>query len=200
MQPKPSECALTLQQNQLAIDVTSRYGVFDNVLALFAPKHQDAYVVDEKRCYFGTAPMLLQLKLAYGKNAPIEWLSYQIIDLNRYSNCKIMTDYQVKSLACTIYKEYYYLKLTEVMVFFSKVKAAEYGQLFYGAVDPIPLMGALKKFAEERADMVRKKEEEEARAERNKPREGIMKPHEVQALRERLQREWEEQQTNQTQK
>ena len=118
--------------------------------------------------------MLLQLKYAYGDSAPIEWLTYQILDLNRYSNCKMMTDYQVKSLAYTIYKDYYYLKLTEVMMFFSKVKAADYGQLFFGAVDPIPLMGALKRFAEDRAEMVRIKEEADARAEREKPRIGTI--------------------------
>lgn len=194
MQPKQSGCALDLRQNELAREVTGRYGSFDNVLSLFAPKYQGTYTLDEHRCYFGTAPRLSHLGFAYGKNAPIEWLSYQIIDLNRYANCKTMTDYQVKSLAKAIFKEYYFLKLTEVMMFFAKVKAAEYGQLFFGAVDPIPLMGALKKFAEERAEIVRKQEEKEARAEREREREAnrpfILKPHEVQALRERLQAQW----------
>ena len=194
LQPKQSECALTLRQRELAREVTDLYGAFDNVLGLFAPKYQGEYTLDEYRCHFGTAPMLNQLHFAYGKSAPIEWLSYQIIDLNRYANCKMMTDYQVKSLAHTIYKEYYFLKLTEVMLFFHKVKSAEYGQLFFGAVDPIPLMVALKKFAEERAEVVRKKENEEARAERerNANRPDILKPHEVQALRERLQAQWAE--------
>lgn len=202
MQPKPSGCALTSSQNALAREVTSRYGSFDNVLGLFAPKHQGEYTLNVQRCYFGTAPRLLGLRFAYGDNAPIEWLSYQIIDLNRYSNCKMMTDYQVKSLAQTIYKDYYYLNLTEVMLFFGKVKAAEYGQLFYGAVDPIPLMGALKQFAEERAEIVRKHEDEEAWAARQREYEAnrhtYLKPHEVQALRKRLQAQWaEEEKSNQ---
>lgn len=194
MQPKQSGCALDLRQNELAREVIGRYGSFDNVLELFAPKFQGKYVLDEHRCYFGVAPRLSHLGFAYGKSAPIEWLSYQIIDLNRYANCKPMTDYQVKSLAQTIFKEYYYLKLTEVMMFFSKVKSAEYGQLFFGAVDPIPLMGALNKFAEERAEIVRKQEDKDARVEREREREArrpfILKPHEVQALRERLQAQW----------
>lgn len=194
MQPRQSGCALTIRQNEIASEVTSRYGSFDNVLNLFAPKYQGQYTLDEHRCYFGVAPRLSHLKFAYGDSAPIEWLSYQLIDLNRYSNCKMMTDYQVKSLAQIIFKEYYYFKLTEVMMFFNKVKSAEYGQLFFGAVDPIPLMGAMKKFAEDRAEIIRKKEEEEARAEREREahRPGILKPHEVQALRERLQAQWAE--------
>lgn len=189
-----------MRQNELKHEVTSRYGTFDNVLNLFAPKYQGQYTLDEHRCYFGVAPRLSHLKFAYGDSAPIEWLSYQLIDLNRYSNCKMMTDYQVKSLAQIIFKEYYYFKLTEVMMFFNKVKSAEYGQLFFGAVDPIPLMGALKRFAEDRAEIIRKKEEEEARAEREREahRPGILKPHEVQALRERLQAQWaEEEKSNQ---
>lgn len=202
MQPKQSGCALTTRQNEIVSEVTSRYGSFDNVLNLFAPKYQGQYTLDEHRCYFGVAPRLSHLKFAYGDSAPIEWLSYQLIDLNRYSNCKMMTDYQVKSLAQTIYKNYFYLKLSEVMLFFNKVKSAEYGQLFFGAVDPIPLMGALNKFAEERAEIVRKQEDKDARAEREREREArrpfILKPHEVQALRERLQAQWaEEEKTNQ---
>lgn len=202
LQPRQSGCALTSRQNELAHEVTGRYGSFDNVLKLFAPKYQGKYTLDEHRCYFGVAPRLSHLQFAYGNSAPIEWLSYQIIDLNRYSNCKMMTDYQVQSLAHGIYKTYYYFNLTEVMLFFNKVKSAEYGQLFFGAVDPIPLMGALKKFAEERAEIVRKQEEEDARAERERERETnrpfILKPHEVQALRERLQAQWaEEEKSNQ---
>jgi len=200
LQPKQSGCALTIRQNEIANEVTSRYGSFDNVLSLFAPKFQGTYTIDEHRCYFGTAPRLSHMRFAYGESAPIEWLSYQIIDLNRFSNCKMMTDYQVKSLAQAIFKNYFYLKLSEVMLFFNKVKAAEYGQLFFGAVDPIPLMGALKKFAEDRAEIIRKKEEEEARAEREREahRPGVLKPNEVQALRERLQAQWaEEEKLNQ---
>ena len=203
MQPKPSGCALTSSQNALAREVTSRYGSLDNVLDLFAPKHQGDYTLNVQRCYFGTAPRLLGLKFAYGDSAPIEWLSYQIIDLNRYSNCKMMTDYQVRELASIISREYFFLSLTELMLFFAKVKSAEYGQLFYGAVDPIPLMGALKRFAEERAEIVRKHEDEEARAARQREYEAnrhtYLKSHEVQALRKRLQAQWaEEEKLNQT--
>lgn len=203
LQPKPSGCALTSSQNALAREVTSRYGSLDNVLDLFAPKHQGDYTLNVQRCYFGTAPMLLGLRFAYGDSAPIEWLSYQIIDLNRYSNCKMMTDHQVRELASIISREYYFLSLTELMLFFNKVKAAEYGQLFYGVVDPIPLMGALKRFAEDRADIVRRHEEAEEHARREREREAArhtyLKPHEVQALRKRLQAKWaEEEKSNQT--
>lgn len=201
MQPKQSGCALTIRQNEIASEVTSRYGAFDNVLSLFAPKFQGTYTIDEHRCYFGTAPKLSHLVFAYGKSAPIEWLSYQILDLNRYANCKPMTDHQVRELASIISREYFFLSLTELMLFFAKVKSAEYGQLFFGAVDPIPLMIALRRFAEERAEIVRKHEEEELRVERERDahRPGILKPHEVQALRERLQAQWaEEEKSNQT--
>lgn len=176
--PKPSDCAITSSQKDLANGVISIYGTYDNVLKIFAPKFQGDYALQEYRCYFGTAPMLIQLFYAYGKSAPIEWLSYQITDLNRYANCKMMTDFQVMSLAQLIYKDYYYLKLTEVMLFFNKIKSAEYGKLFFGSVDTIPVMSALKKFAEERAEIVRKKEAADARAEREKPRTDVISPEE----------------------
>lgn len=201
LQPKPSGCALTLSQRGLINDVVSRYGTFDNILELFAPKYQQQYIVDVERCYFGHAPSLTALRLAYGDTAPVEWLTYQIIDLNRFSNCKPMTDHQVRELASIIVKDYYFLKLTELMDFFSRVKSGDYGKLFYGAVDPMEVIFALRRYADDRAEIIRRKEEDEAREEREREarRPDILKPAEIQALRERLQAKWaEEEKQNKT--
>lgn len=201
MQPKPSGCELTLSQRELVNNVVSRYGAFDNILELFAPKHQQQYIVDVERCYFGHAPSLTALRLAYGDTAPVEWLTYQIIDLNRFSNCKPMTDHQVRELASIIVKDYYFLKLTELMDFFSRVKSGDYGKLFYGAVDPMEVIFALRRYADDRAEIIRRKEEDEAREEREREacRPDILRPAEIQALRERLQAKWaEEEKQNKT--
>jgi hypothetical protein len=181
--------------------VVSRYGAFDNILELFAPKYQQQYIVDVERCYFGHAPSLTALRLAYGDTAPVEWLTYQIIDLNRFSNCKPMTDHQVRELASIIVKDYYFLKLTELMDFFSRVKSGDYGKLFYGAVDPMEVIFALRRYADDRAEIIRRKEEDEAREEREREarRPDILRPAEIQALRERLQAKWaEEEKQNKT--
>lgn len=203
LQPKPSGCALTLSQRGLINDVVSRYGTFDNILALFAPRYQQQYVADVERCYFGHAPSLTALRLAYGDTAPVEWLTYQIIDLNRFSNCRPMTDHQVRELASIITKEYYFLKLTELMDFFYRVKSCEYGKLFYGSVDPMEVIVALRRYADDRAEIIRRKEEADDRAEREREREArranALKPAEIQALRERLQAKWaEEEKQNKT--
>ncbi len=201
MQPKPSGCELTLSQRELVNNVVSRYGAFDNILELFAPKYQQQYIVDVERCYFGHAPSLTALRLAYGDTAPVEWLTYQIIDLNRFSNCKPMTDHQVRELASIIVKDYYFLKLTELMDFFSRVKSGDYGKLFYGAVDPMEVIFALRRYADDRAEIIRRKEEDEAREEREREarRPDILRPAEIQALRERLQAKWaEEEKQNKT--
>lgn len=201
MQPKPSGCELTLSQRELVNNVVSRYGAFGNILELFAPKYQQQYIVDVERCYFGHAPSLTALRLAYGDTAPVEWLTYQIIDLNRFSNCKPMTDHQVRELASIIVKDYYFLKLTELMDFFSRVKSGDYGKLFYGAVDPMEVIFALRRYADDRAEIIRRKEEDEAREEREREarRPDILRPAEIQALRERLQAKWaEEEKQNKT--
>lgn len=190
-----------MSQRGLINDVVSRYGTFDNILELFAPKYQQQYIVDVERCYFGHAPSLTALRLAYGDTAPVEWLTYQIIDLNRFSNCKPMTDHQVRELASIIVKDYYFLKLTELMDFFSRVKSGDYGKLFYGAVDPMEVIFALRRYADDRAEIIRRKEEDEAREEREREarRPDILKPAEIQALRERLQAKWaEEEKQNKT--
>lgn len=190
-----------MSQRGLINDVVSRYGTFDNILELFAPKYQQQYIVDVERCYFGHAPSLTALRLAYGDTAPVEWLTYQIIDLNRFSNCKPMTDHQVRELASIIVKDYYFLKLTELMDFFSRVKSGDYGKLFYGAVDPMEVIFALRRYADDRAEIIRRKEEDEAREEREREarRPDILKPAEIQSLRERLQAKWaEEEKQNKT--
>lgn len=192
--PKPSGCGLTLSQRELVNNVVSRYGAFDNVLVLFAPKHQQQYVADVERCYFGQAPSLTDLRLAYGGTAPVEWLTYQIIDLNRFSNCRPMSDHQVRELASIITKDYYYLKLTELMDFFVRVKSGYYGRLFYGSVDPMEIIFALRRYSDDRAEIIRRKEEADARAEREREarRTVALKPAEIRALRERLQAQWAE--------
>lgn len=190
-----------MSQRGLINDVVSRYGTFDNILELFAPKYQQQYIVDVERCYFGHAPSLTALRLAYGDTAPVEWLTYQIIDLNRFSNCKPMTDHQVRELASIIVKDYYFLKLTELMDFFSRVKSGDYGKLFYGAVDPMEVIFTLRRYADDRAEIIRRKEEDEAREEREREarRPDILRPAEIQALRERLQAKWaEEEKQNKT--
>lgn len=68
-------------------------------------------------------------------------------------------------LAELIVTDYYYLKLTELMMFFHRFKASRYGQ-FYGNISPMTITNALRAFMRERMDVYCKHEEKEQRKRR----------------------------------
>ena len=130
-------------------------------MLVFNPDLQLACAKNEERAYFGTAPTLVVMNHAYTDTAAEQWLVPQLIDLCAYCGVKEkLNERQLKQLACTIVTEHGDLKATEVMLFFYKFKAGRYGQ-FYGSVDPIIIMQALKKFIKERDRMIEQKESEE---------------------------------------
>ena len=102
--------------------------------------------------------------------AAIAWLVPQLTNLAEFSNCKTsFGKEQIRSCAEMIVAEYYYMKMTELMLFFYKFKNGEYGQ-FYGSVSPMVIMVSLRQFKRERNDaifqhesLLKEKEREESR-------------------------------------
>lgn len=142
------------------------------------------------------APELVLLDAAYGKNAAVVWLMAQLHAVGEFAGVREkMDEMQTMELARVIRAEYGYLTVTEMMYFFFNLKAGKYGK-FYGAVDPMVITEALGKFLDERDRHLTKRANEAARAEReswhNRP--GILNPKQVQELRERMERQWEEEQ------
>lgn len=71
-----------------------------------------------------------------------------------------MTAEQVRQTAAIIANEFYFLKLTELMLFFHRVKAGTFGR-FYGTVDPMEVCLWLRQWvAGERARIVAAEERE----------------------------------------
>ncbi len=142
----------------------------DNFLALFNPSKQVAYTRDLAKAFRGTAPSLGLVAKAFGSCARDTWLDIQLTELAAFSGCKDkLTDHQVQGLIDIIAEEYSYLKVTELMYFFRKFKAGEYGK-FYGAVDPITITCALKDFCDDRRTILSRLENaEKEKRERNDP-------------------------------
>lgn len=88
------------------------------------------------------------------------WLVPQLYNLSEYCGCK--EKLQGKSLeecAYVIATEFYYLKISELMLFFNRFKAGRYGR-FYGSVDPVVITTSLRDFLNERAFAYEKHEQE----------------------------------------
>lgn len=64
-----------------------------------------------------------------------------------------MSPQQVLDCARTISSMYYYLKVSELMLFFFRFKAGKYGR-FYGSVDPMAITSALIDFLDERDSVI----------------------------------------------
>lgn len=89
-----------------------------------------------ERSLTGDAPTVRQLLYSYQMEHLEVWVRAQVHDLNEYVGVKQkMETTQMKDLARTIILKSKHLKASEVLLFFHKLKAGDFGG-FYGAVDP----------------------------------------------------------------
>lgn len=137
----------------------------------FAGRHPD-------RAYFGEAPSLAILRKTYGEDFPGTWLLPQILDLVAFSNSKgTLSGEQAEFLADAIANEYYYLKASELQLFFYRFKCGAYGK-FYGSVDPMMIMQGLRQFLKERDFAIGEHRKELERMERERSAEDAVTPKE----------------------
>lgn len=120
---------------------------------------------DVSRCINGTAPTLANLRVEYGEKLAESWLEIQLQDLSEFSGCKDkLSIEQIEQTARVINVEFYYLKVTELMLFFFRFKAGKYGR-FYGAVDGLVITTALQDFLQYRAQEIDKYKEYQRKSE-----------------------------------
>ena len=93
------------------------------------------------------------------------WLIPQLYDLSEY--CGVKDKLEGKSLeecASVIASEFYFLKVSELMLFFHRFKSGRYGKL-YGSVDPLAITTSLREFLKERAREIERRKSMEMEAE-----------------------------------
>lgn len=84
-----------------------------------------------------------------------------LYDIQEYCGTKTKwSTNQLSQLAHMIAREYFYLKVTELMLFFVRFKGAHYGR-FYGVEDPMVVTCALRTFISERNDIIARCEQEQ---------------------------------------
>lgn len=152
----------------------SRAGDFTKFMTSLNPVRQLEICASTDDCIFGGYPTLAEVKRDYGSNAATAWLIPQLFDLSEFCGCKgKITDDQMRQVATIIANTYYYLKVSELMLFFYRFKSGRYGK-FYGAVDPLVITTSLRTFILERNDEIARHDAEEQRrrdeADRRNPR------------------------------
>ena len=175
---------------QKADTLLSQHGSIKAFMLANNPSVQQAVAQDEGRAILGTAPMLCTIDAAYGEGSAAQWLIPQLHDMCVAVGVKTkLDDAQLKQLATMIRDEFGFLKTTEVMLFMWRLKGGHYGE-FYGSVDIQRIMRALRgKYIDERVKIIDRNVGEQKDRERQERAKTALKPHEIEALRKRLQQE-----------
>lgn len=122
----------------------NRYPDLDAFMVSMNPSAQQYCAEHTDRVFNGNAPSMVVMDTAYGKDAATRWMLPQLLNLALYCGVKEKLDVeQATELARIIRTEFGYLNAAELMLFFYRFKSGRYGR-FYGAVDPLEIMIALR--------------------------------------------------------
>lgn len=166
------------------------------MMKTFNPGVQLSLCQDSSACIFGDYPSLAVMKSAFGFNAPIAWLVPQLYNLSEYCGCRDkLQGAQLEECAGVIATNFYWLKISEMMLFFHRFKSGMYGR-FYGSVDPLIIIEALRKFVSERNTEIDKRESEERMRRIEESRKGTMTYQEFLKLKQQQEEQKNESETD----
>ena len=170
-QPKPQASLPALQQKTMLI---SKYGDRETCMVRYNPDMQRQLCQDSDECFYGDHPTLGQLRAAYGNNAPVMWLIPQLYNLSEYCGCRDkLQGRSLEECAEVITQHFYYLKVSEIMLFLNQFKAGRYGR-FYGSIDPLVIVTSLRDFLIERSAAIDRMEAKERDRQREESKIGAV--------------------------
>lgn len=127
-----------------------RYGDGKRFLAIFTPELQNAAARCLERTYTGTAPTLATIATGYGEPLAVVWICTLLENVNLFAGVKEkMPVCRQKELSALMLTEYPFLKASELLLFFFRLKCGRYGR-FYGTVDALTISSSLLLFMDER--------------------------------------------------
>ena len=180
LQMQQSENEPTMQQassqnlSEKSREIINIYKSREDFMKRINPDVQKLICHDANRCHFGAAPTLGEINAAFGSNTASAWLVPQLYNLSEYCGCKDkLTGNELKECAQVIANEYYFLKVSELMLFFYRFKFGKYGR-FYGSVDPMIVTTSLQSFMKERDKAYEAKEREERDEKERESRRGAI--------------------------
>ncbi len=153
----PQQKELAKQQTSLILccqrkaEIMEKFGsTAKEFLLTVTPTQQSVLHKNIHECYFGCYPTLEELNATYSSKTAQAWLVPQLVDLSEYCGVKEkFTINQLRQCSDIIASDYSYLKVSEIMLFLARFKRCCYGR-FYGSVDPLIIIEALKEFCRER--------------------------------------------------
>lgn len=125
-----------------------RYGSLQRFKDAFSPASMRIVAEDPERAYYGTAPTLADVRLAYGGDADAVWLCMLMDDFIEYCGKGCLSGSQIMRVVQRLSMKSH-LKVTEFMLFFWRLGNAEYGRIF-GSIDPLFITDSFNKFLKQR--------------------------------------------------
>lgn len=138
-----------------------------NLMRLYNPAMQVKYGSYPARCVMGKAPTLAKVRKEYGEQVALDWLKVQINDYQNFVAVKgenELPDETEREMAALILGDWYFLKMTEIMLFFRWLKTGRYGEL-YGRINPQTFFCKLREFVRERNEIIYREENERRKKE-----------------------------------
>ena len=115
------------------------------------------------RCIKGKAPTLAVVRRDYGEQVAVDWLAIELNDYQNFVGVKEegkATFDVINELSKMILGRYYYLKLSEIMLFLQKLKYGDYGEM-YGRIDAVRILRTLRQFITDRNEIIDRHDQEE---------------------------------------
>ena len=151
-------------------EIMQRYGDAHSFALVFNPTVQIKCAMNIERSLTGDAPTIRQLLHTYQIDHLQLWMMAQLEDLNEYVGVKNkMETAQMKELANMIIVKSNYLKASEILLFFHKLKAGDFGG-FFGVVDPQKVGEYLNAFKNWRSMELNKVQSKQAQERRERER------------------------------
>lgn len=134
--------------------ILTKYPDVESFCAAYHPSKIASVAVVPERAIMGDSPALSELKRDYGKGG-VSWLIRLISGWQEQMPVKVkMPAMQIYFLAETIDRKYYYLKASEIMLFFGRLMGGAYGVSWYGTISPDAILESLDKFLQERDNVI----------------------------------------------
>lgn len=117
-----------------------------DLLYVYPPDKQVELCGDIQECIEGEHPSLAVVSSRFGKSASAAWIVQHLFNLSEFCGCKgKLSKSMLNELGFIIANEFYYLKVTELMLFIYRFKLGDYGK-FFGSVDPMVILSSLRQF------------------------------------------------------
>lgn len=182
--------ALTPQRTS---ELLGKWATSGDLVKAFLPANQHKHAELRERCFTGMAPTLSEMDALYNTKVSISWLVTQLAYLNEMvGNRYKMNEAQLDCTANDIAANYYWLKISELQLFFYQFRLGKYEQ-FFGAVDPQAIMRSLKVFLIERAEELDKHDQELKNQEREQWKHEAISYQEYLTLKKQSQNETQKQ-------